>query len=274
MPGYDLELLQQIVDLGARLLKARYGALGVLSERGDGFDQFLTTGLGEEARAAIGRLPEGRGLLGALLRDPRPFRVRDIAEDPRGVGFPKNHPPMRSFLGLPLVLGRTVCGAFYFTDKEGEAEFLEVDEHLADCFGRLAADAIEHIAFRGEIRRGLELFRGALDEKVDAMIITNPSREVIFWNRRAEMLFGYKKDEALGRKVADILVPSAERRRWKKGFDPHITRILEDGGMARFEAMRLHKSGRMIPVRVTLSPIRHNLAGIVTLTCIVRYEPI
>src|SRR5215204_4562697 len=96
--------LQRIVELAAELTGARYGALGVLGRDGT-ITQFITTGVSQAERAAIGHIPVGRGILGVLIDDARPLRLHDIAEDPRSVGLPPNHPPMRSFLGVPVKAG-------------------------------------------------------------------------------------------------------------------------------------------------------------------------
>ena len=97
-------ILQRIVDLAADLTGARYGALGVLSPDGT-ISEFITTGVTQEERAAIGHIPVGRGILGVLIDDATPQRLHDIAEDPRSVGLPPNHPPMRTFLGVPVKAG-------------------------------------------------------------------------------------------------------------------------------------------------------------------------
>ncbi|MEA2617783.1 MAG: hypothetical protein QOE72_3566, partial [Chloroflexota bacterium] len=94
-------LLQRIVELAVEITGARYGALGVIGPDGD-LDDFLTTGVTDEERAAIGPLPRGHGLLGALIHDARPLRLGEITSDRRSSGFPANHPPMHSFLGAPL----------------------------------------------------------------------------------------------------------------------------------------------------------------------------
>jgi GAF domain-containing protein len=115
----DLELpviLQRIVELAAELTGARYGALGVLGRDG-AIAEFITTGVSDQERAAIGHIPVGRGILGVLIEDPRPLRLRDLADDPRSVGFPPNHPPMRSFLGVPVMARGQVYGNLYLTEK-------------------------------------------------------------------------------------------------------------------------------------------------------------
>src|SRR5207237_885208 len=97
-------LLQRLVEAAAELTGARYAALGVIDRSGSQLERFLTTGIDGETHAAIGDLPRGRGILGALIRDARPLRLHDLKDDQRSVGFPPNHPPMRSFLGVPILL--------------------------------------------------------------------------------------------------------------------------------------------------------------------------
>src|SRR5512132_964910 len=109
--------LQRIVELAASLTGARYGALGVLGRDGV-ITEFITTGVTAEQRAAIGHIPVGRGILGVLIDDARPLRLHDIAEDARSVGFPPNHPPMRSFLGAPVTAREQVYGNLYMTEKQ------------------------------------------------------------------------------------------------------------------------------------------------------------
>src|ERR1700694_245611 len=95
-------VLQKIAEAAAELTGARYGALGVIDGSGTALERFLTTGLDPEARATIGDLPLGRGILGVLIHDATALRLHDLSEDPRSVGFPPGHPPMRSFLGVPI----------------------------------------------------------------------------------------------------------------------------------------------------------------------------
>ncbi len=97
-------LLQRLVETAAELTGARYAALGVIDATGRELERFLTYGIDPETHAAIGDLPRGRGILGVLIRDARPLRLRDIAADDRSVGFPPNHPPMKTFLGVPILL--------------------------------------------------------------------------------------------------------------------------------------------------------------------------
>lgn len=137
-------LLQRIVETAAELTGARYAALGVIDHAGQGLERFLTTGIDAETYAAIGDLPRGRGILGVLIREARPLRLHDIADDSRSVGFPREHPPMTTFLGVPIVLRGVAYGNLYLTEKDGGADFSEEDENLAQLLAAQAAVAIEN----------------------------------------------------------------------------------------------------------------------------------
>ena len=137
-------LLQKLVETAAGLTSARYAALGVIDESGNALERFVTTGVGPEVHAAIGELPRGLGILGVLIRDAKPLRLADLSDDPRSVGFPPNHPPMRSFLGVPILLRGVAYGNLYLTEKEGGEQFTEADEELVTLFAAQAAVAIEN----------------------------------------------------------------------------------------------------------------------------------
>ena len=137
-------LLRRLVEAAAALTGARYGALGVIDPSGSQLERFLTTGIDDETHAAIGELPRGRGILGALIRDARPLRLHDLKDDQRSVGFPPNHPPMRSFLGVPILLRGVAYGNFYLTEKAGDEDFTEEDQELVTLLAGQAAVAIEN----------------------------------------------------------------------------------------------------------------------------------
>ena len=142
----DLELdatLRTIVHTAIELVDARYGALGV---RGEGHDlvEFIYEGIDEQARQLIGDLPEGRGVLGVLIDDPKPIRLDDIARHPDSVGFPPNHPPMRAFLGVPVRIRDEVFGNLYLTEKNNGQPFSEDDEVLAEALAAAAGIAIDN----------------------------------------------------------------------------------------------------------------------------------
>jgi signal transduction histidine kinase len=137
-------VLQRLVETAVDLTGARYGALGVIDRLGTGLEQFITVGIDDQTKAAIGDLPRGRGILGALIRDRRPLRLRDLSEDPRSVGFPPGHPPMSSFLGVPITLRGASFGNLYLTEKAGGEEFTSQDEEIVRLLAAQAAVAIEN----------------------------------------------------------------------------------------------------------------------------------
>jgi GAF domain-containing protein len=137
-------VLQKIVEAAAELTGARYAALGVLDTSGHGLERFVVTGIDEATQKAIGHLPRGRGVLGALIEDARPLRLDDLSADSRSVGFPANHPPMKSFLGVPILLRGVVYGNLYLTEKAGGGPFTDDDEELVVLLSSQAAVAVEN----------------------------------------------------------------------------------------------------------------------------------
>jgi len=140
------DLLHRIVDEARLLANARYGALGVLDEQGTATVDFLTSGLPAdiEARLLEGRLPTGKGVLGVLIKDPRPIRIPVLGDHPASTGFPPGHPPMTSFLGAPIRVQDRVYGNLYLTDKIGADEFTPDDEAVIEALALAAGIAVEN----------------------------------------------------------------------------------------------------------------------------------
>src|SRR5919198_573475 len=132
-------VLERIVHAAAALTGARYVALGVIDRSGTALERFITTGIDEQTRAAIGDLPRGRGILGVLINEAQVLRLHDLQEDPRSVGFPPNHPEMHSFLGVPILLRGVAYGNLYLTEKASGDEFTEEDEELVTLLAAQAA---------------------------------------------------------------------------------------------------------------------------------------
>lgn len=167
-------LLQKIVETAASLTGARYAALGVIDETGAALERFVTTGIDEETRTTIGDLPRGRGILGVLIREARPLRLTHLGEDPRSVGFPPGHPPMESFLGVPVLLRGVAYGNLYLTEKEG-GDFTDDDEELVTLLAAQAAVAIENARlYESATRwsRQLEILHETVRSVVDETDIT------------------------------------------------------------------------------------------------------
>ncbi|MFC7615698.1 GAF domain-containing protein [Actinokineospora soli] len=188
--GAGLELdstLQRIVQAAVDLVDARYGALGVLGTQ-EGLQEFVYVGITEEERARMGHLPEGRGLLGLLIKHPQVIRVPDLGAHPASVGFPANHPPMTSFMGAPVRVRDEVFGNLYLTEKRGGGEFTPDDEVVLQALAAAAGVAIENARLFEQSRwrqRWLEA-----------------SSEI-----RAELLAGASGDEALelvGRRALEL----------------------------------------------------------------------
>ncbi|MCW2714802.1 MAG: two-component sensor [Frankiales bacterium] len=153
--GSDLELqtvLRRITEAASTLVDARYGALGVIGADGQ-LSQFITVGIDEAEHARIGSLPRGQGILGVLIRDPHPLRLDDIGKDPAAFGFPPNHPPMASFLGVPIRIRDEVFGNLYLTEKRGGGPFDEEDETVVLALAAAAGVAIANARSYDAARR-------------------------------------------------------------------------------------------------------------------------
>jgi signal transduction histidine kinase len=136
-------VLGRITAAAAGVTGAEYAALGVIDPAGTALERFVTHGIDAETQESIGELPRGLGILGVLIRDARPLRLHDLGEDPASVGFPPNHPPMRTFLGVPIMLRGVAYGNLYLTEKRG-GDFTEEDQELVTLLAAQAAVAVEN----------------------------------------------------------------------------------------------------------------------------------
>lgn len=136
-------IFRQVLEVASELTGARYAALGVLDEERQELERFITRGIDDEKRRAIGNLPRGQGVLGLLIEHPRPLRLSDVGRHPRSYGFPSGHPPMSSFLGVPVLVRGRAWGNLYLTEKEG-GEFDEADEQSAMILAEWTAIAVEN----------------------------------------------------------------------------------------------------------------------------------
>jgi len=194
--GSHLELeavLRQIVEAAVELVSARYGALGVIGEGGR-LAEFVPVGLDESQIAKIHHWPEGRGLLGELITNPRPLRLSDLTADPRSSGFPDGHPPMRSFLGVPVRIRDEVFGNLYLTEKQG-GDFDEEDEALVHALAAAAGVAIENARLYAEARRQQQWLRATAEV----------TQRLLSGDQRGEVL-DLVTSQALGISGADLVV--------------------------------------------------------------------
>jgi two-component system sensor histidine kinase DevS len=161
----DLSLesvLHRVVSSARRLLQAEYGALGVLGDD-KALSHFITVGIDDELARRIGPLPTGHGVLGLLIRDPKPLRLHDLQQHAEAYGFPENHPPMKSFLGVPIRVRDVVFGNLYLTQKEGGGDFTAEDEDLAVALAAAAGVAIENARLYNDARRRASWLQACMD---------------------------------------------------------------------------------------------------------------
>jgi signal transduction histidine kinase len=148
----DLDaLLQRVADLAREVIGAKYAAVGVLGDEGE-LVRFIYSGVDKETADRIGDLPVGRGVLGVLVEEDRPLRLKEISDHPRSYGFPEHHPPMHTFLGVPITVRGRVFGRLYLTEKQREAQFTKDDERIAMTFASQAGVAIENARLSEALR--------------------------------------------------------------------------------------------------------------------------
>lgn len=258
-------LLQRLVEAAAELTGARYAALGVIGPTGTQLERFLTTGIDAATHAAIGDLPRGRGILGVLIRDAEPLRLHRISDDPRSVGFPPHHPPMNSFLGVPILLRGVAYGNLYLTEKAGGEDFTAEDQELVELLASQAAVAVENarlyeaatgwskqleslnevgnaLATETDLDRLLDLIARRLRELLDARLVT-----VLLPAGPGELRFA-----AVAGEGGDALLRQRIERRGSKSG-----RVLERGRSERVDSVLDdpdvdHETTRLIEARTGL----------------------
>ncbi|KRF34132.1 sensor histidine kinase [Nocardioides sp. Soil805] len=169
-------VLERIVRAACELVSAPYGAIGVISPGGRGLEQFIQVGIGAEEAERIGHLPEGKGLLGALIDDPHPIRLRDLTEDVRSVGFPESHPPLRGFLGVPIRVRDEIFGNLYLASLT-EGDFSAEDEELVSALAATAGVAIENARLYEEAKSRQEWLAASAD--MTRRVLTDPEEEAL-----------------------------------------------------------------------------------------------
>jgi signal transduction histidine kinase len=194
-------VLQRIIELAADITGARYGALGVLGPDGQ-ISDFITHGITQGQREAIGKLPIGRGILGVLIHEARPLRLQRISDDPRSVGFPSHHPPMRSFLGAPVKARGKVFGNIYLTKEEGQGEFDQEDERAVVALAAQAGVAIENARLYEEGRHREDRLE-AVREIGGAILEGREPGEVL-------RLVAERARELVGADVATVAMPESD----------------------------------------------------------------
>jgi signal transduction histidine kinase len=203
--GLDLEFtLRRIVETAVRLVDATYGALGVIGD-GKRLSEFIPVGVSQDEIGAIHHWPEGRGLLGLLIDDPRPLRLADIAAHSASSGFPDGHPPMRGFLGVPVRIRDEVFGNLYLTDKRGGGDFSEDDEAVLVALGAAAAVAVENARLYEAARRQQRWIQASAEVTTRLLSGSEPGEVLAGITRQAR--------ELSGADLAVLALPDEEGRR-------------------------------------------------------------
>jgi signal transduction histidine kinase len=205
-------VLQRVVQVAAEVIGAHYAAIGVLAPDGRVLESFTTYGVSDELRARIGPPPRGHGILGLVIREPQPIRLPDLAKHPDSYGFPPHHPPMHSFLGVPIVGRRGVFGNLYLTEKIDAQAFSDDDEHIAVVLAGITGAAVDNTRLHEESARLLEEVQGLhrTRERFFAMVnheLRNALAAVFGWS---EMLVR-KKDPATVPRAAFEVLDSAKQ---------------------------------------------------------------
>jgi signal transduction histidine kinase len=245
----DLQgVLRRITEAAATLADAEYAALGVISDDGKGLSQFLVVGVDDEMVARIGALPTGHGILGEVIRDPRPLRLHDLSTAPGSVGFPPNHPPMHTFLGVPIRVRDVVFGNLYLTEKRGGGDFDDEDEVVVQALAAAAGVAIQNARLYDEAHRRRRLVE-ASSEVSTALLSGNDPEEVLALVARRAMEVSGATAALVALPLADgrlvVEVAEGEDAETSRGrvvmldADDAIARALEDRTPAAFEGTAL-----------------------------------
>lgn len=224
-------VLRRVVETAASLANARYAALGVIDPSGARLERFVTAGVDEETRARIGDPPAGRGILGVLIRDAAPLRLHDIAGDPRSVGFPPGHPPMHTFLGVPIALRGVAYGNLYLAEKEGGADFTDGDEEAVQLLAAQAAVAIENARlYESATRWSAQL--ESLNEVANALVTE-------FELPRLLQLIAQRLHQLIGARAVTIALPAGEGARIEAAAGEEAESLLGLEIAARSKTMRV-----------------------------------
>jgi signal transduction histidine kinase len=250
------DVLQRTVDTAARLVGARWGALGVLDRTGAHLERFITTGIDEETRAEIGDLPIGHGVLRVLLREARPVRHADVTQHPHFMGFPPGHPPMRTFLGVPIFVRDVVYGDLYLAEKE-RGQFTQEDEEIVTLLAAHAGITIERVQIHEAVVHWVhqleelnELTIGVFEERDVSRLLGLVARRLRGLIRARRVLIsipvasgGLRVAAADGEGVAELIgyvVPSESKsaRVLARAKSERIDSVLEDPEIDQISARR------------------------------------
>lgn len=246
-------VLRRLLETAREITGARYAALGVLNEDGDGLERFLTVGIDDDERRAIGDEPRGRGVLGELIEHPQPLRLADVGEHPRSYGFPAAHPSMRTFLGVPIVIRGKAWGNLYLTDKR-DGEFTEADEESAVVLADWASIAIDNARLyetsehrRHEIEQAFRELEATRDVAVAIAGEVSLDRLLELITKRGRALVGARSLAIMLREGDDLVVKTTA------GHAQSVPGVrLPIAGSACGEVLENRRSERILDLRARL----------------------
>jgi len=267
-------VLQRLVDLARDVIPSRYAALGVADERGH-ITEFITSGITQIERARLGPIPRGHGLLGALIRDSTPMIVPDISDDSRSVGFPPNHPPMSSLLGVPILLGERVLGNLYLTERLGERGYDESDLQAIQVFAAHAATAIDRaqlFLLAEDNQRRAEEQRDQLRVILDSLpsgVILRAAPDGMIELANASAIEMFTRRSGTGGSELDVRFLRADgsalpQRQW-----PGM-RALRGEIVRNRQLMLLTDEGGTLPVLVQAAPLRNRHGEVVRAVVVIQ----
>ena len=265
-------VLSDIVAAACELTGARYGAIGVFDSAGTITD-FITHGVSEEDRRRIGDPPVGRGVLGLLQQLQEPLRLADLSKHARSVGFPANHPPMKTFLGTPMGWGEEALGNLYLTEKGGGQEFTPGDQDLLVLFAAQAALAIRNARLHKSVEtERVQLQTLVQNSPVGVAVIDAESRRVVIINSEMKRLRGLEHNagESLDEYLGAALYGRPDGRAYATEDLP-VIRALTHGERVQAEEIRIElRDGRQIPTLVSAIPMRDHAGKITSAILVVQ----
>jgi PAS domain S-box-containing protein len=263
-------VLRRIVDLARELGGARYAALGVPGPTGE-LAAFITTGMSPEDEARLGHRPRGLGILGLLLTEPKTIRLADLGQHPASVGFPPNHPPMKSFLGVPIIARGQSVGNLYLTEKRFGSEFTEEDARLVEILARHAAVAIENARLYQAVETQQLRLKQIIDQLPEAVLVIEPNPDrVTMSNPQTSHLLGWEIEPPIS--LDDFLTRNprftADGMRIERASIPMIRSLLQGDHVSRDELQLRRPDGATMTILVNSTPIR-DASGAVTAAVVV-----
>lgn len=253
----EATLLQAVVDHARLIADAEMAAIGMGGDAQRSFEQFAFSGITQEQAHAIGRIPRPVGLLGAVVQEKRAIRLRDASSDPRALGVPPHHPPVRSFLGVPVRYHGTVVGNLYLANKRSAPEFTEDDQHAIELLADRAGTALE--TMRLYAREALERSRlqAVLDSMTEGVVVLDETGRIVSINRSALALAnedGARRDPFGNSVTFEAYRPAGEPLPWEDF--PYVRAIRRGESVVGVELRIRARDGRMVPVLASATPVR------------------